>query len=138
MPTHIEVVDRTSSEIDQTQIAKYQNSYRLESRNVFKLETVDKLVETIMNENLESFTYEPKEAVKICTETASEIQRKIRALNFDRYKIGVTVSIVEKASQSMDSSMGFLWDKDRDNYTTYSLEGHTYYAICCVYAVYYE
>ena len=38
-----------------------------------------------MNENLENFSYDSKDGVKICTETAAEIQRKIKAFKFDRY-----------------------------------------------------
>ncbi|XP_023247362.1 uncharacterized protein LOC111643549 [Copidosoma floridanum] len=84
MPTHIEIIDKTSGENNQMQMVKYQNSYRLDSKNVFRPDTVAKLVEAIMTENFENFTYNYKESVKMSVDTAAEIRKKIQTLQFDR------------------------------------------------------
>lgn len=148
--------------IAQSQLAKYQNNYRLESHNPFKSETVDKLVETILSERLAGFSYDTSASAKLCAETAADIQRNIQQLKYDRYvshfihihntkyvivsatiqffryKIVVSVTIMDKASQSMEASMGFLWDNQRDHYSTYTFEAHTFFAYCFVFGLYYE
>ncbi|XP_011494347.1 PREDICTED: tctex1 domain-containing protein 1-like [Ceratosolen solmsi marchali] len=138
MSMNIEVTDSTCSENNQAQLVRYQHNYRLESKNVFKLERVEKLVKTIMNDNLESFSYDSSQCIKMCFDTAAKIRQKIHALKFDRYKFVIIFSIVEKNSQSMYAAMGFLWDYQRDNYITHVFEGRTFSAYCCVFALYYE
>ena len=55
-----------------------------------------------------------------------------------RHKIIVTVTIIEKASQSVETTLGFLWDNERDKYSAFSFEGRTFHAQCSVFGVYYE
>ncbi|XP_015608075.1 tctex1 domain-containing protein 1-A isoform X2 [Cephus cinctus] len=136
MPMQLDIVDRTSDENGEP--ARYQNTYRLESYNPFKIEPVDKIVEMVMTNHLEDAVYDATEAPKICSEISSEIRKRILKLEFDRYKIVVIVTLIEKSSQSLESSMGFIWDVQRDNYSTYTLETQTFYAYCCVFGVYYE
>ncbi|XP_076764802.1 dynein light chain Tctex-type 5 [Xylocopa sonorina] len=119
-------------------VLKYQNAYRLTAYNPFKVDPVDKIVKTTMITNLEDISYDPVNCPKICESIAVDIREKIRKLNFDRYKIVVIVTIAEKASQSLQSSMGFLWDAKRDNYSTFAYEARTFHASCCVLGLYYE
>lgn len=55
-----------------------------------------------------------------------------------RHKIIITVTIIEKTSQSVETTLGFRWDGERDKYSTFSLEERTFYANCSVFGVYYE
>ncbi|XP_043599323.1 uncharacterized protein LOC122575037 isoform X2 [Bombus pyrosoma] len=89
---------------------KYQNTYRLNAYNPFKIDPVDKIVKTIMISKLEDISYNAVECLKLCELVATEIREKIKTLKFDRYKIVVNVTIIEKANQSIQSSIGFLWD----------------------------
>ncbi|CAL7933070.1 unnamed protein product [Xylocopa violacea] len=120
------------------EVLKYQNVYRLSAYNPFKVDPVDKIVKTTMITNLEDISYDAENCQKICESIATDIREKIKKLNFDRYKIVVVVTIIEKASQSVQSSMGFLWDATRDNYSTFSYEARTFHAYCCVLGLYYE
>lgn len=45
---------------------------------------MQKLVEEIVNENLENFCYDSKEAVKICKITAKQLEKIIKNQKFDR------------------------------------------------------
>ncbi|XP_029032820.2 dynein light chain Tctex-type protein 2B-like [Osmia bicornis bicornis] len=87
---------------------------------------------------LEDISYDAVEGPKICESVATDIRERIKKLNFDRYRIVVNVTIVEKASQSICTSMGFLWDAERDNYSTFTYEARTFHAYCCVFGLYYE
>ncbi|XP_020709954.1 dynein light chain Tctex-type 5-like [Athalia rosae] len=117
---------------------RYQNTYRLESYKPFNVDMVDKIIKQVMINNLEDIVYDPKECPRLCGEISEDIRDRIKRLNFDRYKIVVIVTINEKASQAIQSSMRFIWDVARDNYSTFTFETRTFFAYCCVFGVYYE
>ncbi|XP_018372416.1 PREDICTED: LOW QUALITY PROTEIN: tctex1 domain-containing protein 1-A-like [Trachymyrmex cornetzi] len=131
---------RTEAEkaIALSQAQKYQNSYRMQPQNSFKIDLVDKIVKSVMNNRLDEVAYDDAEATKLCGDIAAEIRRRVKKLNFDRHKIIVTVTIIEKASQSVETTLGFLWDSERDKYSAFSFEGRTFHAQCSVFGVYYE
>ncbi|XP_076234752.1 dynein light chain Tctex-type protein 2 [Calliopsis andreniformis] len=117
---------------------KYQNTYRLEAYNTFKADLVEKIIETILSNKLENVSYDAAVCPKLCESVATDIRDRIKKLNFDRCKIVVNMAIIEKASQSVQTSIGFLWDIGRDNYSTFMYEARTFHAYCCVFGLYYE
>ncbi|XP_077266371.1 dynein light chain Tctex-type protein 2-like [Temnothorax americanus] len=128
----------TAKEEDNVEVLKYHNTYRMEPQNPFKTDLVDKIVRSVMNNRLDKITYDDAEATKLCGDIATEIRRRVKKLNFDRHKIIVTVTIIEKASQSVERTLGFLWDSERDKYSAFSFEGRTFHAQYSVFGVYYE
>ncbi|XP_070172600.1 dynein light chain Tctex-type protein 2 [Polyergus mexicanus] len=135
MPSQHDVNEKTC---DDNETPKYQNTYRIEPRNPFKADLVDKIVRSVMKNRLDELAYDDTVVAKLCGDVASEIRRRVKKLNFDRHKIIVRVTIIEKASQSVETTLGFLWDSENDNYSLFSLEGQTFHAQCCVFGVYYE
>ncbi|XP_033336591.2 dynein light chain Tctex-type 5 [Megalopta genalis] len=117
---------------------KYQNTYRLEAYNPFKVDPVDRIVKTTMINKLEDISYDPATCLKACESVAADIRDKIKKLTFDRYKIVVSVTIIEKQGQSLQSSLGFLWDSEKDNYSTFVYEARTFHAYCCIFGIYHE
>ncbi|XP_063995089.1 dynein light chain Tctex-type protein 2-like isoform X1 [Diachasmimorpha longicaudata] len=116
----------------------YQNSYQLKARNPFRTDPVDEIVKNIMQIRLEDITYDAEVAPKLCAHVAKEIRKKILKLEFDRCRIIVLVTMIEKASQAVNTKMGFVWDVERDNYATYNFETASFYAHCLVIGAYYE
>ncbi|XP_011699413.1 PREDICTED: tctex1 domain-containing protein 3-like [Wasmannia auropunctata] len=135
MPHQLEASEKTC---DDNEVPKYQNNYRTEPQNPFKTDLVDKIVKSVMNNRLDEIAYDDAEAVKLCGDIAAEIRRRVKKLNFDRHRIVVTVTLIEKTSQSVETTLGFLWDGDRDRYSAFTFEGRTFHAQCSVFGVYYE
>ncbi|RLU20074.1 hypothetical protein DMN91_006680 [Ooceraea biroi] len=152
MPFQLEVNEKTC---DDNEVPKYQNNYRMEPRHPFKIDLVDKIVKSVMNNRLDEILYDDAEVTKLCGDLASEIRRRVKKLNFDRivtscaifvvhtgclkvHKIVVIVTIIEKTSQSFETTVGFLWDTEKDNYSVFSFEGRTFHAECCVFGLNYE
>ncbi|XP_028049264.2 tctex1 domain-containing protein 3 [Monomorium pharaonis] len=135
MPLQFEASEKNP---DDNEVPKYQNTYRMEPQNSFKIDLVDKIVRSVMNNRLDEIMYDDAEAVKLCGDIAAEIRRRVKKLNFDRHKIIVTVMIIEKASQSVETTLSFLWDSERDKYSAFSYEGRTFHAQCSVFGIYYE
>ncbi|XP_017882166.1 dynein light chain Tctex-type-like [Ceratina calcarata] len=138
MPSQLNVDNHLINHNNEHEMPKYQNTYRLMAHNPFKIDPVDKIVKTAMINKLEDISYDAAECPKVCESVATDIREKIRKLNFDRYKIVVNVTIVEKGGQSLQTSMGFLWDAEKDNYSLFTYEARTFHAYCCVFGLYYE
>lgn len=67
-----------------SQAPKYQNSYHMEPQNPFKIDLVDKIVRSVMNNRLDEIAYDDAETAKLCGDIAAEIRRRVKKLNFDR------------------------------------------------------
>ncbi|KAG7210190.1 hypothetical protein KM043_011747 [Ampulex compressa] len=132
-PNEVEKANDSDSEAP-----TYQNSYCLESNNSFKIDPVDRIIKMVMINNLEDIAYDSTQCPKICNSVAADIRKRVKKLRFDRYKLVVSVTIIEKTSQSLETAMGFLWDAEKDNYSTFACEFRTFHAYCFIFGLYYE
>ncbi|VVC25858.1 Tctex-1 [Cinara cedri] len=117
----------------------YQNTYRMQSKKPFNKLTVLTLVnEEINNKFNEETKYDPIAAPKICVAMADSIMNSIYNMNFDRYKIIVTVEIVGKKRQGIYSEIRFLRDQKKDKYVKRLFENVNFIVIVIVVGLYYE
>ncbi|XP_043675661.1 dynein light chain Tctex-type protein 2B-like [Vespula pensylvanica] len=122
-----------------TQIPVYQNTYRLEPFKSFSANTVDKIISAVMESKLSLLSvYHPDNASKLSMEISNDVYRAINKKDYDRCKIVVQVTIVQRMWQSVHSAFQCLWDAERDNYSYYVFENAHIYAWCCVFGLYYE
>ncbi|XP_050305915.1 uncharacterized protein LOC126743034 [Anthonomus grandis grandis] len=119
-------------------VAKYQNSYRLESQNPFNAEKVDKILKEVMNELIENLQYDPEKCAQTAKVASGLIRTRVKGLDFERYKLVCIVTIGEKNSQDVYATCRFLWDAEKDRYAYYALENTHVYAIAYCFGLYYE
>lgn len=61
------------------------NSYRLESKNPFRKESVYMIIRDVFKlSELDDMVYDPAAVGKVCTQMANEIRAKVKALGFER------------------------------------------------------
>ncbi|XP_039312791.1 tctex1 domain-containing protein 1-like [Solenopsis invicta] len=121
-----------------SQIRKYQNTYRLDAHKPFKCEVVDTILINVMQDYLTGLKYHPQACMKICRKMSEEVRDKIMKKFYDRYKIVVVMSIVQKLGQSVQMSFSKLWDVQRDTYSSYVIETPEFAAMGLVVGTYYE
>ncbi|XP_011875299.1 PREDICTED: tctex1 domain-containing protein 1-like [Vollenhovia emeryi] len=119
-------------------VPKYQNTYRLEAYKPFKCEVVDLILIGVMQEYLASLKYHPQICMQICQRMSEEVRDKICRKFYDRYKVVVVMSIVQKLGQGVRIDFSKLWDVQRDAYSTHVIETAEYFAIGLVVGTYYE
>ncbi|KAL2743573.1 dynein light chain Tctex-type protein 2B-like [Vespula maculifrons] len=120
-------------------IPVYQNTYRLEPFRSFSANTVDNIISAVMESKLSLLSvYHPDNASKLSMEISNDVYRAINKKDYDRCKIVVQVTIVQRMWQSVHSAFQCLWDAERDNYSYYVFENAHIYAWCCVFGLYYE
>ncbi|XP_057324235.1 uncharacterized protein LOC130666924 isoform X2 [Microplitis mediator] len=69
------------------QSPKYQNSFRLDAHQPFRVDPVDQIVKTVMGYRFEDITYDVNAAPAVCSQVAAEIRKKLMKLQFDRSEI---------------------------------------------------
>ncbi|KAJ8962558.1 hypothetical protein NQ318_000951 [Aromia moschata] len=102
-------------------MARYLNTYKLDSDNPFNPEKVNKILEAVMMEALENLEYDTDK----CPKQA-------------KYKLICLVTIGEKHGQDVLVTCRFLWDYDRDRYATFSMENTYVFGIAQCFGLYYE
>ncbi|XP_078691877.1 dynein light chain Tctex-type 5-like [Branchiostoma floridae x Branchiostoma belcheri] len=114
------------------------NTFRLEPENRFSVPTVRDVILTVLSCNLGGDVYEVDRARELTKGLAQDIMRRVKALEYDRMKLVVVVSIGEKRGQCVHVTSRCLWDVQRDNFATASFHNEALYATGTVFGVYYE
>ncbi|XP_023311658.1 tctex1 domain-containing protein 1-B [Anoplophora glabripennis] len=127
-----------TGEVSDKKAVRYMNTYKLESDNPFNPEKVDKILESVMIEALENLTYDMEKCPKQAKWASMAIRAKVKALEFDRYKIISIVTIGEKHSQDVLVTCRFLWDAEKDRYSTFAMENTYVFGIAQCFGLYYE
>lgn len=66
------------------QVARYMNTYRLDSRRPFNVESVQKVLQEVLTRDLAEVHYEPTNVTRLGVSIAGEIRTRVKQLNFDR------------------------------------------------------
>lgn len=77
-----------------------------------------------------------QESPALALRIASEVMRKVKTLNFNRYRIITIVTIAQKRSQSYNNAISFLWDYERDAYVDLSREVNTAFLQVTTFGIY--
>ncbi|XP_057668322.1 dynein light chain Tctex-type 5-B-like [Diorhabda carinulata] len=127
-----------TGEAGDRRIARFMNTYKLDSDNPFNNEKVDKILKSVMEETFNELKYDPEKCGKEAKWASNTIKAKVKQLEFERYKIISLVSIGEKHNQDVLCTCRFLWDAERDNYSCYTLENPYIFGIALCFGLYYE
>ncbi|XP_038049564.1 tctex1 domain-containing protein 1-like [Patiria miniata] len=117
---------------------EYENSYRMEPPKRFVPERVKQILCETLEKELANMTYEPISCSTQCKSIAQEVKLRVKALDYQRFKLVCIVNIGEKRDQDVRLGSRCLWDADRDNFACASYENQHIYATATVYAIYYE
>ena len=115
---------------------RLQNTFQLDPVYVFNASKVEAILKSELK-YLEDVNYEPETARNMAVELANTIKSKVKPL-FPRYKIVVQVTIGGKGSQGVKVASKCFWDKERDNYASYTVTSSNLFAVATVYGLYYE
>lgn len=138
----ISVRKRRQSSVALKPVLKFQPTYRLESSNPFSASYVrdflGKFIEDRMEEIGKVDFSKEKHVRKICERLSMDILQKIKAKEFDRYKIMVNVTLIEKFHQGFCNSIGCMWDPETDAMVTNVYERKDLCVITAVFGIYYD
>ena len=119
---------------------KLENTYRMEpyANNRFGCGKVRETVKGILESYLSGEEYEKDKCPTLTRDISQMIKQRVREMNFERYKIVVTVVMGENTGQGCELASRFLWNTNTDNYEAITYKNKTLFAVASVYGVYYE
>lgn len=122
-------------------ILEYQPTYRLESMNPFKYRVVEDLIEKVVEAHMEArekITSDETALKFLCDALSDEVLDAVKAKDFDRYRILVSVTAGEKMHQAFHQSVAFLWDSECDAMAKYVFERFDLFVITTVFGIYFD
>jgi len=133
---------RTRSTLSQSRLSGLtihkEPTYRMEPKTKFDPDVVEEITEKILKLRLEGFKYSPILCSTMSRMLSDEIKDKVKALNFDRYKIVVLVFIGEKNNQGLVISSRCAWDDKFDNSATTTYQSDSMHCTATVFGIYNE
>ncbi|RDD46239.1 Tctex1 domain-containing protein 1 [Trichoplax sp. H2] len=112
--------------------------YKIRSTTAFPAEDVERIIRHIVNKELDDKTYQHDYCRQQSSELAEKIKDGVKKLHLPRYRLICYVNIGQKSGQCISVTSQCLWDDNLDNYASYCFQNASLYAVCVVYAVYYQ
>ncbi|XP_055535060.1 dynein light chain Tctex-type 5-like [Wyeomyia smithii] len=124
---------------DTPPLLKYQPTYQLESKNPFNREACEDILRESLDKSLQGVEYNSYFASSLCQQICEDVKAKVKELNFDRYKIVVTVTMGERYMQGLKVVSECLWDPKRDNNASCIYDSSpSLFAVASIYAIYFD
>ncbi|XP_072944389.1 dynein light chain Tctex-type protein 2B-like [Epargyreus clarus] len=114
----------------------YLNTYQLEPRERFHVPRVKQATDEILDEFFTGHKYSSQESPALALRLAGELMRKIKAMQFNRYRVITVVTIGQRRAQSYNNAIAFLWDYERDNYVDVIREVTTAFVHVTTFGIY--
>jgi hypothetical protein len=104
----------------------------------FMKRDVEKLLKQYLEEKLSDKTYNYEESLNWSKELSGDIQQAVRNLGYQRYKIIVSVSIIEACQQGIRLASRCIWDPETDNFAEFTYSSESMHATALVFGLYWE
>lgn len=120
---------------------KLENTYRMEpsQRGKFCSAAVEKTIREVLEEMLQNERgYVAQHTTRLSKPIASAIQARVKAMGYDRYKLVVTVMLLQEKDQGVQAASRALWDDDKDNFAEAEYKRGDLIAVANVYGIYFE
>ena len=120
---------------------KYENTYRMEPNNNLKFDVkrVEKAADASLQFHLsQTRTYNRDKCASTSSLIADDIKKRVKAMNFPRYKIIVHVTIGQCFDQDMTVASRGLMDLNQDSCAKADFKQGDVYALALIYGLYNE
>ena len=111
-------------------------SLRPTHKRKFKPAAVKVLVRQILEARLKDLEYRPDDIQNISKEITDIIRDKVRAMDFERYKIIVNCLIGEQRGEGVRMGCKMFWDSDTDSFAEEVYMSKHLFAVVTVYGLY--
>uniref|UniRef100_A0A182N1P6 Dynein light chain n=1 Tax=Anopheles dirus TaxID=7168 RepID=A0A182N1P6_9DIPT len=117
---------------------RFQNTYRLESKNPFQREVMQSMMGRFLKSYLDEYKYVPKRAKRLAENLTEELRNQFKLCQFERYRYVALVTVGDKAMQDFRCVTRALWDPEKDDCISSSYEAPSFFVVASVWIVYFE
>eukprot|EP00049_Salpingoeca_infusionum_P017749 m.354209 g.354209 ORF g.354209 m.354209 type:complete len:163 (+) comp16952_c0_seq1:240-728(+) len=119
-------------------VTPVENTYRMEPYKKFSASEVTKVIEEVLEGQLEEEVYDPRATKQMSKTLSTIITNRVKALNYDRYKIVTLVTLGQVADQGVQVASRCLFDPQWDNWSSGSYQNASLFGVATVYGCYFE
>jgi hypothetical protein len=116
----------------------YENTYKLEPDRKVEAWKIKKILNDVLENKLKDETYDAKSTKQLCLSLTEVIKQRIKELDYQRFRIVVTVYIGEMKEQGFRMGSRCLWEAKLDTFADAVFQNKSLFAIATVFMVYYE
>ncbi|XP_033106324.1 tctex1 domain-containing protein 2-like [Anneissia japonica] len=103
----------------------------------FRQATVKETIHIVLTEELADKQYDSEECSEWCKNISSEIKKRLKDLDLDRYKFIVQVVIGEQRGEGVKMGCRCFWDSDTDNYAQDIFMNESLFCVAAAFGVFY-
>lgn len=105
---------------------------------IFSSEEASRVMKSILDEELRDCVYEATESQRRAMELADLVKAAVRDLGYERYKLVCYVVLGPVSGGTVYCCSRSVWSPNADTYAEYLFQNQSLFALCIVYAGYYE
>ncbi|XP_068098744.1 dynein light chain Tctex-type protein 2B-like [Hyperolius riggenbachi] len=104
----------------------------------FSAEEATQVIRSILEEELKDCSYDATTSQHRAMQLAELVKAAVRELGYERYKLVCFVVIGPVSGGTVCCCSRSVWSPNSDTYAEYLFQNHSLFALCVVYAGYYE
>ncbi|KAM3915773.1 dynein light chain Tctex-type 5-A-like [Leptodactylus fuscus] len=105
---------------------------------IFSSEEALKVIKSILDRELQNCVYETPGSQRRAMELAELVKAAVRGLGYERYKLVCYVVLGPVSGGTIHCCSRSVWSPTSDTYAEYLFQNQSLFALCIVYAGYYE
>lgn len=120
---------------------KYENTYRMEPNEDRKFRAGSKVHDatySILESYLGDAIYDAERTPELTKDLTELIKKRVKEMDFERYKLVVSLIMGEDTGQGLEMASRFLWNTNTDNYVTVTYKNGKLFAVATIYGVFFE
>ncbi|KAM5147849.1 dynein light chain Tctex-type 5-A-like [Mantella aurantiaca] len=136
---------------DNLKIRNHSRPYAIESKAVdpdvdlhpqpsrlFSAEEAVRVIKSILDKELKDCDYDATTSQHRAMQLAELVKAAVRELDYERYKLVCFVAMGPVSQGTIYCCSKSVWSPNADTYAEYLFQNHSLFALCVVYAGYYE
>uniref|UniRef100_A0A8C5QHM6 Tctex1 domain containing 1 n=1 Tax=Leptobrachium leishanense TaxID=445787 RepID=A0A8C5QHM6_9ANUR len=125
-------------EIIRTSVTPFDMDLHPQPRKCFSAEEASKVIKSVLDKQLQDMIYDATNSHRLALELAELVKMAVRQLGYERYKLVCFVVLGPVSQGTLCCSSRSVWSPNSDTYAEYLYQNRSLFALCVVYAGYYE
>ncbi|XP_078515381.1 dynein light chain Tctex-type 5-B-like [Lissotriton helveticus] len=115
-----------------------ESVYQPQPQRLFSAQEAQQVMKAVLERTLQDRRHEGPGWAQLALDVAEEVKQSIRDLGYERYKLVCYVVLGPAGRTGLSCSSRSLWSPASDTYAEYVFRNSRVFAVCVVFAGYYE
>ncbi|KAE8610840.1 hypothetical protein XENTR_v10012258 [Xenopus tropicalis] len=136
--THDKGKPRSRTGLGAEETQTMESALELQPRRIFSAEEVSKLIKSILEKQLQDSEYDATGSQQRALELVQLVKEAVKSLGYERYKLVCYIVLGPVSQGALCCCSRSVWSPTSDTYAEFVFRNQSLFALCIVYAGYYE